>query len=425
LLTYRSGLQIPEGTRVALVGEANAPLTEVQYVVRSAGTSTEATGQETLASNMSIQSVQPTGNEFRIELGPLNNSQVVEVRLLDEYGLCAEQIPRYILTVQTDSIPEVDTQLLGIGSAITPQAVLPISGRITDDHAIAAVKLELARSDDRLLKIDLQLSGGETVEQQVDLNTLAEQQGFLLEPGEAVGLVVTAQDYFDLNGQQHIGRGQPQLLSVVTEDQLLVLLDRQELELRQRLERIMTELEELREVLQQLATSQDLVSSGMVASVSQEDDDQQQRMLVFWAQQSVLQGDKSEQELVGVADRVENIRQQLENNRIDSYDRQARLREKVFSPLTSLLEAEYSVLSQKLLETQSSTMSGNGSQAAKSAIIALDAVLVKLESIRDNMLDIESFNEIIDLVRGLLEDQNELLEETETAQKQSILDLLK
>ena len=41
------------------------------------------------------------------------------------------------------------------------------------------------------------------------------------------------------------------------------------------------------------------------------------------------------------------------------------------------------------------------------------------------MLDIESFNEIIELVRGLLEEQDVLIQETEAAQKQRILDLLK
>ena len=41
------------------------------------------------------------------------------------------------------------------------------------------------------------------------------------------------------------------------------------------------------------------------------------------------------------------------------------------------------------------------------------------------MLDIESFNEIVDLVRGLLDDQDELIKETEETQKKRILELLK
>ena len=40
------------------------------------------------------------------------------------------------------------------------------------------------------------------------------------------------------------------------------------------------------------------------------------------------------------------------------------------------------------------------------------------------MLDIESYNEIIDLVRGLVEDQESLLNESEKRRKSNILDLL-
>ena len=191
----------------------------------------------------------------------------------------------------------------------------------------------------------------------------------------------------------------------------------------------MAELDQLREALQMLATSpapgltEEPPSGG--GNVGSQDDSQQQRALVFRAQQSVLQGDKSEQELVGVADRIENIRMQLENNRIDSYDRQTRLRERVFVPLSDLLENEYNVLSSNLLETQAATLAGDALQPAKTAISTLEDVLIKLKSIRDSMLDIESFNEIVDLVRGLLDDQDDLIKETEETQKKRILEFLK
>ena len=51
--------------------------------------------------------------------------------------------------------------------------------------------------------------------------------------------------------------------------------------------------------------------------------------------------------------------------------------------------------------------------------------MIKLEAIKSNMQDIEDFNEIIDLVRGLLDDQEKVLSETEKEQRQRILDLLR
>jgi hypothetical protein len=59
------------------------------------------------------------------------------------------------------------------------------------------------------------------------------------------------------------------------------------------------------------------------------------------------------------------------------------------------------------------------------SITRLARVLDVLDGIKSNMLDIESFNEIVDLVRSLLEDQEGILSETEKQQKARILDLLK
>ena len=147
-------------------------------------------------------------------------------------------------------------------------------------------------------------------------------------------------------------------------------------------------------------------------------------MLAIRAQQSVLQGDKSDQELLGVAISVENLWLQLQNNRIDSYDRQDRLREKVHKPLTAMLANEYPTLSESLARTQTAASSGNCRDQAAESRAALDVVLLQLASIKENMLKIESFNEIIDLVRGLLEDQEQLLEATEKKKQQSLFDLL-
>ncbi len=93
--------------------------------------------------------------------------------------------------------------------------------------------------------------------------------------------------------------------------------------------------------------------------------------------------------------------------------------------LRELLAAEYPVLQRNLADLQSATLAGGGSQAAAESSRALDAVLLKLDAIKSNMQDIEDFNEIIDLVRGLLDDQEKVLSETEQEQRKRILELLR
>ena len=84
---------------------------------------------------------------------------------------------------------------------------------------------------------------------------------------------------------------------------------------------------------------------------------------------------------------------------------------------------EYPGLTDDLLALQEAAAQG-GKQEADAAIASLDDVLLKLLEIKENMLDIESFNEIIDLVRGLIEDQDKLLEKTKKEKRQKLLDLL-
>ncbi len=440
VIQYRSGMRIPQGTLVTLSGKASAKLSKIEYVVRQTGTDSSVDAE------LEIRHATPSDDEFTIPLGRLEASQVIEVRLTDEFGLSAEQIPSYIVTMQEDSIPEVDSRLEGIGVAVTPNAILPIRGTVKDDNAVAQVEAELALDDADSVSVPLKWDSDGNILSEIDLVQLAERQIISIAPGMTLGLVVSAQDHFDLGEQTHVGRGQPQQLAVVTQDALLIILDRQELELRKRLELIDLELEQVRDVLQVLASSRaadDETASARHSALRQlglvtmqdapaQDDPargdasgQLRRMAMLRAQQSVLQSDKSQQELLGVATRVDNLRMQLVNNRIDSYDRQDRLQTKVREPLLELLAGDYELFRDALSELQTATMSGDGVEQAQSAVGALDRVLIALEAIQANMLDIESFNEIIDLVRGLLDDQDELLQDAQERQKQLILELLK
>ncbi len=453
-LPYRSGQRIPQGSEVTLIGRSSSPLKLVQYVVR--GSSASATSEA-----IEIRTAEPNGDEFMVSLGRLDSSLVVEVRLLDQFGLSSDQIPRYLLTMQEDEVPNVETRLDGIGMAVTPKAIIPLVGAVTDDYGVAEVLVELARNEDEPLKLPLTLAGDDQIDSRIDLAQLAEEGKLQLAPDMTLGMVVSARDRFDLGGQQHVGLGQPQQLAVVTADKLLVILDRQELELRQRLELIINEVQQLRDALQDTASS--LVkpdAAGVVrgakllgavaiqygregapaanqAAGTQESAAQKaatmdaaaqlRRIAMLRAQQAVLQGDKSQQELVSITLRIDGIRKQLVNNRIDSSeDRQGRLQEKVHQPLTVLLANDYEKLRTSLVTFQTAAMTdaGGGAQA-RGAVAATDQVLIALEAIKANMLDIESFSEIVDLVRGLLDDQEKLLSETEKERKRRMLESLK
>jgi hypothetical protein len=331
---------------------------------------------------------------------------------------------------------------------------------VTDDHEIAEFAAEISLNETVLPPVPLQLNDSE-LSGDIDLQKMASEGKISVGPGVTLGLSVRAQDRYDLGGQQHIGRGQPQQLAVVTEDALLVVLDRQELELRRRLEQIISELQQLDDALKNLV--EQLTELETAASVPQADSELRsitvlrqdppgsqapatdqaakdaakqaasqiaerqaiQRLAILKAQQGQLQTDKSRQELAGIMNRVEHLRLQLVNNRIDSIDRQQRLLEQVQKPLGQLLDGEYVELDRQMGRLQSAVSSGRGRQPAEEAAQSLEKVLQSLEAIKAAMLDIESFNEIVDLVRSLLDEQERILKETEEAQKTKILDIFK
>ena len=48
-----------------------------------------------------------------------------------------------------------------------------------------------------------------------------------------------------------------------------------------------------------------------------------------------------------------------------------------------------------------------------------------MSAVLDNMLEFETYNELIDLIRDLINDQEEISEKTKDERKKQVLDLLK
>jgi hypothetical protein len=60
-----------------------------------------------------------------------------------------------------------------------------------------------------------------------------------------------------------------------------------------------------------------------------------------------------------------------------------------------------------------------------SAIVQNNEMIVALNAILSDMIEIQDLNEIIDRVRGLLDQQSKILDRSKEQQKKSTLDLLK
>jgi hypothetical protein len=64
-------------------------------------------------------------------------------------------------------------------------------------------------------------------------------------------------------------------------------------------------------------------------------------------------------------------------------------------------------------------------QAVDLALEQADDILLELDKVLQKMLDLESFNELLNIVRSLIEDQDELTEKTKKERTNQARELLK
>src|SRR5690606_35026123 len=139
--------------------------------------------------------------------------------------------------------------------------------------------------------------------------------------------------------------------------------------------------------------------------------DRTAQLLRLRIQQASLQADKTSQELTGIAASIDDILLEMINNRVDSVDRSERIAQGVRDPLVEIVQGPLTQLEMQLegllpLVEQSA----GGPAAAAVAVETTEHVLLQLTAVLERMLDLESYNEVLDLVRGLIDNHEKLFE---------------
>ena len=79
----------------------------------------------------------------------------------------------------------------------------------------------------------------------------------------------------------------------------------------------------------------------------------------------------------------------------------------------AVVETDFADWTGRLLALSTGEQTGPNRTVAEAAALAkADEILVKMQQIRDRMLELETFNEALDLLRGILADQRKLREAT-------------
>jgi len=431
-LPYRNGLRIPQGSQLALAIRANKPIARCEVMQLRSG-ETNGPGGEVTEFRFENPSI-----EFPLPLGVLDSNLLAEVRLWDNEGLCATRVQQFVIAEIADNPPQVDFVLEGIGTAITENAMLPVRSKIADDYDLNQAWIESIIDEQPTVRFDLAWNAQGQANIDLDLRAMRDAGQNVPNVGSVLALMVSASDFFDRDGTPHVGRATPIQLSVVTPDQLLVILERRELAMRARLEQILGELGQLRDVLvlmnrpldPQPAPASEASDANSDGSEAPAEDPaaRRARILALRSQQASAQADKSEGELLGVRNEIQQIVAELINNRVDSKDRRERLEQKIQGPLAELLARQWTPFAKGIGELEAWVTKAEAPEIARrleQTIEQNNQIIAALTIILNDMIDIQDFNEVIDMVRGMLEDQNQVLERTKEEQKKRLLELLK
>lgn len=440
-MEYRTGTRLPQGSEVRFDIQTNRPVRRCDFVIVHSG---EA--KETPENQEQTIELESSKSEFQLPLGSLNGNTLVELRLWDDDGICSSRVQQFVVSAIPDQTPQVDLVLQGIGTAITENAVLPVVGKIRDDYDLQAAWIETVLNENPLLKTSITVHPDGKATTDLDLKVLRDKGQLNATVGSSIGLTLAAMDYLDLTKEPHVGRASPIQLGVVTPDQLLIMLERRELAMRARLEQIIGELSQMRDLMINMqkaakakpADGEETESSDKEISDEPEDPSEtpenaksrQERLQLLRSQQAAAQASKSEGELRGVEKEIHQINQELINNRVDSQDRRTRLEDKIRKPMQNVLEKSWPPMDSDIRAiekslTRTTQPAADLNQLVASAIAKDNAIISELTTILNDMTDIQDFNELLDMTREILDDQNKVLEKTKQEQKKQLLDLLK
>jgi hypothetical protein len=421
-------MQVPRGTEITIRSAANKPLVAVQ-IDDMADENTPITHRQELAQEHG----QPP-RSFEYQLPRLDGDKTLLFTLFDADGIRSREAVRLAIASMPDEAPQVNVQLKGIGTAITSAARLPASGEVSDDYGVAKVWFDY-RVDDRPAA-QSPLSEPDDGPQQVAVEGALEVRDLQLQPKQKLHWSVQASDGCAIEGGPNVGTSQQYALDVVTPEQLRSILEARELTLRRRFETIVEELTETRNLLAAIATRQQ-EKTGEAKTVedasrdpgdANSTDESSRRATLNPAVQAerVLQNSqRTAHETLQVAQTFDEILEEMINNRVDTEELKTRLKDGVADPLRRIVNEMFPKWEGQLKQLAGQLADPQAAPAAQAAAIAqADAILVEMKAVLDKMLELETFNEVLDMLRQIISAQEKVNANTKQKQKQKLRDLV-
>jgi hypothetical protein len=430
-------MPVPLGTRLVVHARANKPLRSVTI---------DYPGQKTPPGPRRLEgdALGAEATEVALPLEPLRQDTTLLFTLTDADGIKSREAIPLVLSAVPDDPPQLAVRLAGIGSAITPQARLPLAGKITDDYGIDRVWWECAVDQQKPVEVLLAALAKHPIKYpagDAPLNAALEARDLSVSRGQKLALAVKASDRCTLGKGPNVGTSETWVLDVVSPDELRAMLEARELVLRQRFEGIVQEVTETRDLLLRMdfappgGAKDAAPKAAPKKSAGAEPGDETPRpanlspaALAERRTERVLQAlqacRKNAQETLDLAEAFDDIRQQLTNNRIDTEELKERLGRGIAEPLHRIVGEMFSELERRLETLQAAVADLKTGPARRDAARQqADDILLAMRKVLARMVELEDFNEVVERLRTIIQKHEEIIKRTKERQKQGIRNL--
>jgi hypothetical protein len=380
-------------TMVAVAGGGGASSTETVLATLPAADATDGSGQQVAAARTI------TGR-----IAELDADRSIIVRFTDTDGLAHREPVTFTLAALPDEPPQVAMRLRGISTAVTPRARVPLVGTISDDHGVegAAVRLKMADAPETSLPLARVRKGDAVVELPAEAAEVLALEPLGLPVGRTVELAVTATDTCTLTGGPNTGTSDVWSLAVVTPEALVAMLEAREIILRRRYESCVADLTQARDGFAAPRRAGGAEDPAEGAEVVGAGGDRAAEAAGLGEATSRAIGETKE-----LAEAFRGIRLEFDNNQLLTPELEARLIAQIADPLAVLAAQDLPALAAAC----------RAGQSREELLRRADLVLARMRAVLDKMMELESFNEVLELLRGMIRTQEQIRAETLEQQK--------
>lgn len=413
-------VEVPQGATLSVTATASKPLSAA-ILSDLTTTDTDPAAQPTPHVITRLTAATPADDDptdSRTSLrqiagpvGPVLADTVIDVAFTDTAGIKNQQPIRLQLLARADEPPRLSLALADTSAVVTQQAVIPLIGTIEDDHALGQTTIRSRRlpadgAEPTVAEQSLPLAAAASmVTLSRDRPATVRVAAVEAAVGDRLEIVVSAEDRCGLVSGPQTSLTDPWTLEVVPPEKLQAMLEAREIILRRRFESLLADFQQ----------SRDRFAAPDGRSAQSAEADQSRARLADAVARAA--GETGE-----IATGFRSIARELANNALLTAELEGRLLAQIADPLEGIVAGPLT----RLADAFRPAPPDHPEQPSPARLLPLtDECLRRLRSVLDKMIELETFNEVVDSLRTLIDQQEAIRGETEQQRKQRAREALR